>query len=89
MKVSETTQEGYYWDGDQIVEVARGADGRLRNYACGSDEWCAMRWNDPTEYVGPILPLEKMTNQQRLELVSKFCAHCGTMDLPCSCWNDE
>lgn len=32
----------------------------------------------------------QLTNEQRIDAMSgPWCKHCGTLDLPCHCWNDE
>ncbi len=32
--------------------------------------------------------LREMTDEQRLELFSDYCEHCGG-DAPCRCWDDS
>lgn len=33
--------------------------------------------------------LNKLTDEQRQELFSNYCSHCGCTDPGCQCWNDE
>jgi hypothetical protein len=33
--------------------------------------------------------LEDLTDEQRLEVFSHFCKHCGCNDPKCQCWNDD
>lgn len=36
-----------------------------------------------------IEQLNKLTNDERMEIFGKFCNHCGNKDHLCQCWNDE
>lgn len=42
---------------------------------------------DPLEGVMALLAC--LTDEQRCELFSRFCMHCGDIDPSCQCWNDE
>lgn len=33
--------------------------------------------------------LQEMPEEQRLDVFSSFCTHCGTNNPRCQCWNDE
>ena len=33
--------------------------------------------------------LDKLTDDERYEVISKYCKHCGSKDPNCQCWNDE
>ena len=33
--------------------------------------------------------LDVLSDEDRLELFSNYCKHCGTKNLGCQCWNDE
>lgn len=33
--------------------------------------------------------LNRMTDEERLELFDQFCKHCGSKNIGCQCWNDE
>lgn len=33
--------------------------------------------------------LDVLSDEDRLELFSNYCRHCGTSELGCQCWNDE
>jgi len=33
--------------------------------------------------------LKTYTDEERLEIFSEFCDHCGCEDPKCQCWNDE
>ena len=33
--------------------------------------------------------LDQLTDEERMELFSHYCKHCGTKDIPCCCSNDE
>lgn len=34
-------------------------------------------------------PLSNMTDEQRMDVFSKYCRHCGSDNPDCQCWNDE
>jgi hypothetical protein len=66
-------------------------------YECGRTSWL-----DPEDYVcygcknshssgieDAIEMLRGMSEEDRLEVMSNFCRHCGTEHLPCYCSNDE
>ena len=36
-----------------------------------------------------IEAMDQMSNEQRLEIINKYCTHCGGTNLPCHCANDE
>lgn len=31
----------------------------------------------------------KMTDEQRLDIMSNYCKYCGCADSDCQCWNDD
>ena len=33
--------------------------------------------------------LLKLSDQERMEVFSQFCCHCGSDESRCYCWNDE
>jgi len=33
--------------------------------------------------------VEKLTEEERLDLFAEYCSHCGCDDPTCQCWNDE
>lgn len=33
--------------------------------------------------------LDSLTDDERNDLFSNYCRHCGSMDATCQCWNDE
>lgn len=33
--------------------------------------------------------LERLSDQERIELFGDYCKHCGSEDSGCQCWNDE
>lgn len=33
--------------------------------------------------------LDKLTDDERMELFSSYCRYCGSKDAGCQCWNDE
>jgi hypothetical protein len=36
-----------------------------------------------------IYEMRKLTDAERLEVISSFCKYCGSEDPDCKCWNDE
>lgn len=36
-----------------------------------------------------ILLMAPLTDEQRYEVMSNFCTHCGSKNPNCQCWNDE
>jgi hypothetical protein len=48
---------------------------------------------DGVEVLGSQISFEELLSSlsdcERMEIFSNFCAHCGTPHLPCHCWNDE
>jgi hypothetical protein len=36
-----------------------------------------------------LIQLDYLTDDQRLEIISHYCKHCGSKDTNCQCWNDE
>lgn len=38
---------------------------------------------------GVVYSLRSLTSEERLELFSKFCTHCGDDNPSCPCWRDE
>ncbi len=33
--------------------------------------------------------MQRMTDEERMDVMSEFCHHCGCTDPSCNCWNDE
>lgn len=33
--------------------------------------------------------MKRLTDDERAEIISHFCKHCGDLDPQCQCWNDE
>lgn len=33
--------------------------------------------------------LERLSDQERVELFGEYCKYCGSEDSGCQCWNDE
>jgi hypothetical protein len=33
--------------------------------------------------------LNQLTDDERVELISNYCTHCGSVDPFCQCWDDE
>ena len=47
-------------------------------------------WEHKTTSVALVAnQLILMTDDERVELFSLFCTHCGSDDPRCQCWNDE
>lgn len=36
-----------------------------------------------------IYEMKKLTDDERLDVISEFCKYCGGLDNSCQCWNDE
>lgn len=36
-----------------------------------------------------ISEMKKMTDDERLDIITEFCKYCGYLDNSCQCWNDE
>ena len=36
-----------------------------------------------------ITILDGLTDEQRLDVISRYCKYCGSMDSGCQCWNDD
>jgi len=32
---------------------------------------------------------DKLTDDERMDLIGRYCRHCGNLDNTCQCWNDE
>jgi len=41
---------------------------------------------DPVEFL--LSQLRKLTAEQRQDILSEFCSHCGG-ESPCNCWRDD
>ena len=35
------------------------------------------------------LELDKLSDDERYELISEYCKYCGSKDSGCQCWNDD
>ncbi len=33
--------------------------------------------------------VDKLTDEERMDLFHSYCVHCGTDDSGCQCWNDD
>ncbi|MBK8184778.1 MAG: hypothetical protein IPK63_18625 [Candidatus Competibacteraceae bacterium] len=33
--------------------------------------------------------MQRMTDEERMDVMSEFCRHCGDTNPCCQCWNDE
>jgi len=33
--------------------------------------------------------VEKLTDEERMDLFHSYCVHCGSNDPSCQCWNDD
>ena len=51
-----------------------------KSFSAGMEEGARMQLDDI---------LMGITDNERLEIFSRFCVHCGTADPGCQCWNDE
>ena len=36
-----------------------------------------------------IKKMNKMTSEERYEIIHAYCTYCGSLDNNCQCWNDE
>ncbi|MBK8184840.1 MAG: hypothetical protein IPK63_18935 [Candidatus Competibacteraceae bacterium] len=46
--------------------------------------------NDLYATVETIVALmQRMTDEERMDVMSEFCRHCGDTNPCCQCWNDE
>ena len=47
---------------------------------------CEFTTLDPVDI---LAYLNALTDDERMEIISRFCHHCGSKDTSCQCWNDE
>ena len=76
-----------YWisdaNGKAIAVTGCGPDGKRNAEALA---------HLPTEAAKDVqlrASLKHLTDEQRIELFSDYCTHCGCNDPRCQCWNDE
>ena len=50
----------------------------------------AKNMTDSEVMVASVLSLmDTLTEEERLQVMAHYCSGCGTVMLPCHCWNDE
>ena len=45
--------------------------------------------NKYLKYQDALKSINQLTDEQRVDVFSKFCKHCGDTDPKCQCWNDK
>lgn len=77
-------------DAEQMVfeALAIGREHGARMQKQNQEEADAMAFEfQPVDYLKALV--DKLTDEQRVDLFSHYCHHCGTKQLPCHCMNDE
>ena len=79
MEIDKTT--GFVWIGeknsDAQIHLSNDMLDALRNYLNINDLITTKR------------SLVNLTGEQRIEVLSDYCTHCGCKDPTCRCWDDE
>lgn len=91
------------WDGNEFTFTKH--KGLAQTFVDDASARKAVRDVDPTnELIGyrlivvrdtltpeqaAVAAMLKLTPEQRKDVFSEFCLHCGTEDSNCTCWRDE
>jgi len=71
------------------AKIADGMLGAVRGACLKFGDWD--NYKDKMEFENQMVAsfVASMTDEQRVELFSKYCKHCGSDDPGCQCMNDE
>ena len=72
--------QGYRHQMELSISLCFGAD----------DLMSALMDMDPEDKLAVLDgAIDELSDEERLELFSGYCKHCGTDDPDCNCWRDE